>query len=231
MDWIDDALTEYFAAATAPAGVARRLASRRAVPATLDALADRLEVAASERGVVRVGLGAGGAHGPRRLVERARQELTDYLAGRRTFFSVPLDLAGVPPFQARVLAAAGRIPFGEVVSYAGLAARIGHPRAARAVGNALAANPVPLLLPCHRVIRGDGTWGHYALGAGLKTRLLQLEQRTPALVGCTTTGIVCRRGCPHEQRMRDDHRVVFASLDDARQVGYRGCRACRPAAV
>ena len=231
MDWIDDALADYFAAAMAPAGVARRLASRLAGPAPLEALADRLEVEASERGVTRVRLGAGGAHGPRRLVERARQELTEYLAGRRTFFSVPVDLGGVPPFQARVLAAAGRIPFGEVVAYATLGSRIGHPRAARAVGNALAANPVPLLLPCHRVVRGDGSWGHYALGASLKTRLLQLERRTPALVGCTTTGIVCRRGCAHEQRMREDHRVVFASLDDARQVGYRACRACHPAAV
>jgi len=88
-------------------------------------------------------------------------------------------LSGLPPFQARVLAEARRIPFGDVASYADLARRIGHPRAARAVGNALAANPVPVIIPCHRIIRMDGTWGRYALGDTLKTRLLALERSTP----------------------------------------------------
>lgn len=116
----------------------------------------------------------GGAH-----VARARRELRQYLAGRRTFFTVPLDLEGLPPFQARALAATRAIPSGEVVSYAILAAAIGHPRAARAVGNALGANPVPVLVPCHRVIRGDGTWGRYVFGHRVKTLLLALERRAP----------------------------------------------------
>jgi O-6-methylguanine DNA methyltransferase len=157
-----------------------------------------------------------------------RAELAEYLGGRRSFFSVPIDLAGLPPFQARVLAATRRIPFGEVTSYATLAVRIGHPRAARAVGNALGANPVPLLVPCHRVIRGDGTWGHYAFGGALKTRLLALERSSPALVGCATTRIVCRRGCRHERRLPEERRIVFASVADAASVGYRPCRVCRP---
>jgi O-6-methylguanine DNA methyltransferase len=136
----------------------------------------------------------------------------------------------VPSFQAKVLAAADQVPFGEVTSYAELARRIGHPRAARAVGNALGANPVPIFLPCHRIVRGDGTWGHYAFGGALKTRLLELERATPALVGCATTRILCRRGCAHEQRIAERNRIVFASVADAVGVGYRACRTCRPAA-
>ena len=197
----------------------------------LESLVARLDVEASARGVVRLGLRRPGMRGRvvgGRHAGLAITELREFLGGRRSFFSVPVDLAGAGAFQARVLAAAGRIPFGEVTSYAELATRIGHPRAARAVGNALAANPVPIIVPCHRVIRGDGTWGHYAFGPALKTRLLGLERRTPALVGCSTTRIVCRRGCPHEQRMGEDRRVVFASVADAVGVGYRTCRSCRP---
>ena len=130
-----------------------------------------------------------------------------------------------------MLAEARRIPFGETESYAELARRIGRPRAARAVGNALGANPVPVIVPCHRVIRGDGSWGHYAFGGEMKTRLLALERATPALVGCTSTRIVCRRGCPHERRVAESNRVVFASIPDAQSVGYRPCRTCRPARV
>jgi methylated-DNA-[protein]-cysteine S-methyltransferase len=141
---------------------------------------------------------------------------------------VPVDLDGVGAFQDRVLSEARRIPFGEVTSYAALARRIGRPTAARAVGNALGANPVPVIVPCHRVIRGDGTWGHYAFGGALKTRLLELERTTPVLVGCTSTRIVCRRGCAQEQRIREDNRVVFASVADAVGVGYRACKVCRP---
>jgi O-6-methylguanine DNA methyltransferase len=139
-----------------------------------------------------------------------------------------VDLAGLADFQARVLGEARRIPFGQVESYASLAGRVGHPRAARAVGNALGANPVPVLVPCHRVIRGDGTWGHYAFGAALKTRLLELERVTPLLVGDTGTRVVCRRGCPREQPLGEDRRVVFASVADAASVGYRPCPVCRP---
>jgi methylated-DNA-[protein]-cysteine S-methyltransferase len=150
----------------------------------------------------------------------------EYLAGRRTYFSVPVDLEGLGEFQARVLAQAARIPYGETASYAELARRIRHPRASRAVGNALGANPVPIVIPCHRVIRGDGTWGHYAFGGAMKTALLKLERTTPALVGSDTTRIVCRKGCAHEQRIGEAHRVVFASVADARTVGYRPCKIC-----
>src|SRR5438128_695374 len=146
------------------------------------------------RRVVRLHPGRGD-HGAtaraRAHAERARRELREYLAGRRTFFTVAVDLGGVGEFQSRVLAEALRIPFGEVDSYSALARRVGHPRAARAVGNALGANPVPVIVPCHRIVRGDGTWGHYAFGGAMKTQLLRPERTTPAFIGCTSTPIIC----------------------------------------
>jgi O-6-methylguanine DNA methyltransferase len=235
-DRLDEMLAAYFdprACPSSPGGAPLLARVRRHAARTRDgrALVDRLRIVATGRGIARIALGHGAAArggGGGGLVERARRELAEYLQGERAFFSVPVDLRAVPEFQARVLAAAARIPFGETRSYAGLAREIGHPAAARAVGNALGANPVPILVPCHRVIRGDGTWGHYAFGAALKTRLLTLERTTPVLVGCTSTRIVCRRGCAHEQRQGEDRRVAFASVADARSVGYRPCLACRP---
>jgi O-6-methylguanine DNA methyltransferase len=117
---------------------------------------------------------------------------------------------------------------GEARSYTWIARRIGRPRAMRAVGSALARNPVPFIVPCHRVLRTDGGLGGYALGLPLKRRLLEFERGTPVLEGCATTGIVCRVGCAALRRARPDTRVVFATLADARSVGYRSCEACRP---
>jgi O-6-methylguanine DNA methyltransferase len=231
MDQLDTTLREFFAPAV-PRQLARRVLGRQTPAPDHSALIARFAIEASDRGVRRRAYGRGrdaATRGGRRHLERAREELLEYLAGRRTFFTVPMDLA-VPPFQAKVLAAADRVPFGEVTSYAEVAHRIGHPRAARAVGNALGANPVPIFLPCHRIVRGDGTWGHYAFGGALKTRLLALERATPALVGSATTRIVCRHGCPHEQRIAEANRIVFASVADAAGVGYRPCRHCRPMA-
>ena len=231
MDTLDTRLREFFAPA-APARLADRLLARLAPPPDLSKLVTRFAIEASDRGVRRLAYGRGrdvATGRGRRHAGHAREELSEYLAGRRTYFTVPLDLE-VPEFQAKVLAAADRVPFGQVASYSEVARRIGHPRAARAVGNALGANPVPIFLPCHRIVRGDGTWGHYAFGAALKTRLLALERATPALVGSATTRIVCRHGCPHEQRIAEPNRIVFASVADAADVGYRPCRHCRPAA-
>ncbi|MBI4898420.1 MAG: MGMT family protein [Actinobacteria bacterium] len=92
------------------------------------------------------------------------------------------DLDGVSPFTRRVLDAATQIERGQTRSYQWLARRIGMPRAARAVGNALGANPVPLVIPCHRVVRGDGSLGGYALGARTKRLLLEAEGALPAVV-------------------------------------------------
>ena len=232
MDRIDTSLRQRFAA-SAPRGLADRLkAGWQKPPLDLEPLASQFRFHATDRGVCRLEHRRGDATATargRRHVDRAREELREYLAGARSFFSVPVDLESVPPFQARVLDEAARIPFGAVQSYSELARRIGHPRAARAVGNALGANPVPVIVPCHRIIRGDGTWGHYAFGAAMKTQLLTLERTIPALVGSASTRVVCRHGCRAEQRVAEAERIVFASVDDARSVGYRACRVCRPA--
>jgi len=234
MDRIDTLLSEFFKPDAPPKLSERLLGALKTRPAGLEKLADRFRIDATERGVARLYPGRGD-HGSsaraRAHAERARQELREYLAGRRTFFTVAVDLAGIGDFQARVLAEANRIGFGEVDSYAALARRVGHPRAARAVGNALGANPVPVIVPCHRIVRGDGTWGHYAFGGAMKTQLLRLERTTPALIGCTSTRIICRRGCAHEQRVGETNRIVFASVADAASVGYRPCRVCRPPAA
>jgi methylated-DNA-[protein]-cysteine S-methyltransferase len=107
----------------------------------------------------------------------ARRELDEYLSGRRTAFSLPVDLRHVTPFQRRVLEAAQAVPRGSVATYGDIGRRIGRPRAARAVGQALGSNPVPIVVPCHRVLASDGSLGGYSGRGGLRTkrRLLALE--------------------------------------------------------
>ena len=102
-------------------------------------------------------------------------ELGEYFGGRCRRLTLPVDLAGVSPFQRRVLAAARRIPAGRVVSYGELARRIGQPGASRAVGQALGRNPVPIIIPCHRIVAGGGGLGGYVGGAKAKRALLALE--------------------------------------------------------
>lgn len=200
-------------------------------------LGNRLLITATEMGLTGIHLlpetpQAPTTTGPGRgWAERAAAELREYLAGDRAFFDVPWDLRGLPAFARRVLEVTARIPFGDVRTYAEIARAIGAPRASRAVGNALGSNPVPLVIPCHRVIRGDGTTGGYGLGPELKPRLLSLEASVSPLVGNASTGVVCRRGCdspprPAPERERD--RVHFARLGDARAAGFRPCAVCRP---
>lgn len=102
--------------------------------------------------------------------------LRRYFAGNRTGFSdTKLDLAGLPPFARTALAECSKVPYGSVVTYAELARRMGYPNACRAVGRAMAANPVPIVIPCHRVIGSGGRLGGYSCGIDLKRRLLELE--------------------------------------------------------
>jgi O-6-methylguanine DNA methyltransferase len=103
------------------------------------------------------------------------RELQEYAAGRQRAFDLPLDLSAVKPFQRAVLKAIGKIPFGETRSYAWVAREVGKPRAARAIGQALGANPIPIILPCHRVIGSDGSLRGYGGGLPLKKKLLRLE--------------------------------------------------------
>jgi O-6-methylguanine DNA methyltransferase len=109
----------------------------------------------------------------------AISQLLEYLEGKRTAFDLDLDLRGTP-FQKRVWAALLEIPYGETRSYQEMARAVGNPRAVRAVGAANGANPVSLVVPCHRVIASDGTLGGYGGGLELKARLLAMERSRPA---------------------------------------------------
>ena len=112
------------------------------------------------------------------LAEAAADQVAELVAGRRSAVDVPLDLGDLPPFRRDVLAALGDVPRGEVVTYGELADLAGHPGAARAVGTAMAANPLALVVPCHRVVRAGGHLGGFGGGAdrtALKRHLLALE--------------------------------------------------------
>ncbi len=102
-------------------------------------------------------------------------QIEEYLRGERTTFDVDVDLSRLTPFNRAVLEEARRIPAGSVASYAEIARRIGKPRAYRAVGNALASNPAPVVVPCHRVVSTGGRMGGYTGGLDIKLHLLALE--------------------------------------------------------
>jgi methylated-DNA-[protein]-cysteine S-methyltransferase len=148
---------------------------------------------------------------------------------------VPVDLSETTPFQRRVLEVVAGIPRGEVRPYVWVAREAGSPKASRAVGTVMANNPVPLLVPCHRVVRNDGTTGRYAFGVKEKVGLLEAEgvsvgelAGSPYL-GTPTTGIVCHATCRNARRVRPENRRPFRSVNDATAAGYRPCRVCRPA--
>lgn len=105
------------------------------------------------------------------------KRITGYLSGKQVTFPDKLDLSGSSPFQRKVWEMERTIPYGETRTYQWLAAALGYPLAARAVGNALAKNPLPILIPCHRVIRSDGNLGGFSGGVQLKRALLQMEAR------------------------------------------------------
>ena len=112
------------------------------------------------------------------VLVRARQQLAEYFSGNRHDFCLPLDLSPGSPFQRSVWEAARHIPYGRTSTYGEIAQAVGIPNAARAVGNALANNPVPIIVPCHRVLRADGAWGGYRGGLEIKKVLLSLERET-----------------------------------------------------
>ena len=149
----------------------------------------RLYVAASDTGLVRVSfpqserafvaslrrnLGVVPVRSRERTANIVHQ-LRAYFAGERRVFDVQLDLSGVSPFQRAVLLAAANVPAGQVVSYGEIARRIGQPGGSRAVGQALGRNPIPIVIPCHRVIAAGGRIGGYGGGLARKRRLLRLE--------------------------------------------------------
>lgn len=157
----------------------------------VDSPVGRLLLAATEEGVVRVAfevedhdrvieslgafVGSRILHGGDRLDPLAR-ELDDYFAGRRHGFDITLDLRLARGFRLAVLRHLRDIPYGSTESYGEVAVASGSPRAVRAVGSACATNPLPIVVPCHRVVRSDGSLGGYLGGLQTKERLLQLER-------------------------------------------------------
>lgn len=157
---------------------------------TLETPVGTLLLAATPKGLVRVAYASEGhalvlarlaqAVSPRillapRRLDGAARELEEYFAGRRSTFEVPLDLRLARGFRRTVLARLPRIGYGQTASYAALARASGNPRAVRAVGSACAHNPLPVVVPCHRVVRSDGALGQYVGGTTAKKTLLDLE--------------------------------------------------------
>jgi methylated-DNA-[protein]-cysteine S-methyltransferase len=147
-----------------------------------------LTLAATPRGLVRVGfddedrmLADLASHVSPRLVrlparlDDTRRQLDEYFAGRRRLFEVPLDRRLSRGYRLAVLEELSRVPFGQTVSYKDLAQRTGHPKASRAVGTAMATNPIPIVVPCHRVLRTGGALGGYGGGLDTKVWLLRHE--------------------------------------------------------
>lgn len=153
---------------------------------------------------------------------------------------VPLDLEQLPSFERSVLLKTLEIPRGEVRPYAWIAAEIGKPLAVRAVGNALARNPIPFVIPCHRVVRSDGRIGNYGAGGPTAKRAVlaaegvdveELEQLPNAgvrFIGSDTTRVYCYPSCRNARRITAPHRVPLRTGDAARRAGFRACKVCRP---
>ncbi len=156
---------------------------------------------------------------------------------------LPLDFAGLTDFQADVLRKTAEIPSGQVRPYSWVAREIGKPGAARAVGSSLARNPIPVVVPCHRVVRSDGHLGKYSLGNPDNKRILleaegldvaeyeSLSDRGVRFTGSDTTDIFCNPSCHHARRTSAEHTVEFKSEREARRAGFRPCKVCRPAAL
>lgn len=173
---------------------------------------------------------------------RLERAIAARIAGNRRT-RIPLDLRDRNEFERAVWMKALDIPSGEVRPYGWIATEIGRPRAVRAVGTALGHNPVPLIVPCHRVVRSDGTLGQYSLGGPeIKRRILAAEGVDLAgleglaragvrYIGSDTTGIFCLPTCHHARRVTDRHRIPLHSVREAAERGFRACRVCRPAAV
>src|SRR5215467_14093673 len=172
--------------------------------------------------------------------ERLARQVSGAIAGldRRMRF----DLSRLGPFEQDVLRKTAEIPRGEVRSYAWVAREIGRPRAVRAVGSALGNNPIPYLIPCHRVVRSDGTLGQYSAGGSqAKRAILEHEGVDPGwleilagngarFVGSRTTQVFCLPTCAHARRIKAPNRVYLRSEHEARRAGFRPCARCRPVA-
>lgn len=167
-------------------------------------------------------------------------QVSEELSGRRT---MRFDLRGLTEFEQAVLRKAREIPFGQIRPYSWVAREIGHPAAVRAVGSALANNPIPYFIPCHRVVRADGVIGNYGGGGpeakkamlsheGVQVQqLAELARAGIRYQAMKTTGIYCYPTCYHGRHALDRNRVWFHDAAEAKAAGYRPCKTCRPLAV
>ena len=146
------------------------------------------------------------------------------------------------PLERDVLGTLPKIPRGEVRTYEWVARQVGRPRAVRAVGNILARNAVPLVVPCHRVVPTAGGVGNYAFGSPMKRELLRREgvdvdaldklaKDHVRYIGSRTTKIVCFPTCRDAKRIREENRVPFRGADQAKEKGFRPCLHCQPFAA
>jgi len=221
--------------------------------APIDSPLGTLWVAWNGRGVSEVEQAENGAEAAARHEARTgrRTTIADALPGHlaatierrlagETHVRIPLDLRGRTEFEVAVWTKALEIPAGEVRPYGWIAAEIGRPKAVRAVGTALGHNPIPLIVPCHRVVRTDGHIGQYSLGGPQNKRtILAAEGADPEgleglaragirYVGSDTTRIFCLPTCHDARRVTDRHLQRFHSSGEASDAGYRPCKHCRP---
>lgn len=156
----------------------------------IDSPLGELGLAAGEHGLVCISLGTpldlpqvfnnrhdkgGGKHDPAKLLQQACDELVEYLLSAREKFETPLDLSSGTEFQRTVWRRLRKVKFGEATSYGELAEAVGRPGAMRAVGNAVGSNPLPIIIPCHRVLAHGGKLGGFSGGLGRKKQLLKIE--------------------------------------------------------
>jgi methylated-DNA-[protein]-cysteine S-methyltransferase len=161
---VDSPVGPLLVAAT-PAGVVRVSFAREGFDDVLETLAERVSPRLLEA--------------PARL-DAPRRQIEEYFDGRRSAFDVPVDWRLSSGFRARVLHAIASIPYGRTGTYRTVATAAGNPAAVRAAGTACATNPVPIIVPCHRVVRSDGTMGRYGGGEAAKRLLLEHEHAWPA---------------------------------------------------
>lgn len=236
---------------------------RSCLPAVTDALCDSFDafevggqtvhVAFSSRGITRVDLHE---QSPEEFAasytKRFGRELrrSSIPSGYRTAIEQALrgeattlpeiDISRLSEFEQQVLRSIVRIPHGEARTYEWVAREVGRPKAVRAIGNVMASNPVPFLLPCHRVLPSSGGIGNYGYGPEMKRRLLaaedvpveELEQLARAGVrylGSRTTKIFCFPTCHAARRIQEANRMTFHNPEEARRHGYRPCKRCSPA--
>jgi len=171
--------------------------------------------------------------------ERIGEEIRRFVAGDREALKHDIDLSLVESeFKRRALAKLRKVPLGSVVTYQGLARAVGAPDAQRAIGSAMGSNPVPIYVPCHRVIKSDLSIGNYGGGVERKLKLLRAEGfavgsdlRVPkrAVMGHQRTHIYCRPQCSAAKRADSGRMYIFADSEKARGAGLRPCKICRPA--